>query len=57
MIIRKLNKGGKEMSGENNSLLSNFVHEDRFELNAYLTYLFNQFYYYDPNQLEEKMIK
>lgn len=31
------------MSEENKVLLSDFVQEDRFELNSYLTYLFNQF--------------
>lgn len=32
------------MSEESKLLLSDFIQEDRFELNSYLTYLFNQFY-------------
>jgi hypothetical protein len=31
------------MSIENKQVLSKFIHKDRFELNAYLTYIFQQF--------------
>ncbi|MCM2534631.1 hypothetical protein NDK43_22650 [Neobacillus pocheonensis] len=31
------------MKLENKQVLSGFIHDDRFELNHYLTYLFNQF--------------
>jgi hypothetical protein len=40
---------------ENKPVLSDFVYGDRFELNSYLTYLFNPFYDDVPNQLEDKM--
>jgi hypothetical protein len=45
------------MSRKNKPQLSDFVSGDRFELNSYLTYLFQQFYDYTPNHLEDKMIK
>jgi hypothetical protein len=50
MKISKLNKGGKIVSKESKLTLSDFVNNDRFELNAYLTYLFHQFYDNAPNQ-------
>ncbi|MDQ0243331.1 hypothetical protein J2S09_000867 [Bacillus fengqiuensis] len=42
---------------ENKPMLSDFIYEDQFELNSYLSYLFNQFYYDIPDQSEDKMIK
>jgi len=36
--------GGLRMSKENKVRLSDFIQGDRFELNSYLTYLFNYFY-------------
>lgn len=50
MKISKLNKGGKIVSKESKLTLSDFVNNDRFELNAYLTYLFHQFYNNAPIQ-------
>jgi hypothetical protein len=44
------------MSRENKLVLSDFVYGDRFELNSYLTYLFNQFYEDLPKKLENNMI-
>jgi hypothetical protein len=44
------------MSRENKQGLSDFVSGDRFELNSYLTYLFNQFYEDLPKHLENNMI-
>lgn len=41
------------MGVENKQVLSGFIHKDRFELNSYLTYLFNQFKDF-PKQLEDK---
>ncbi|WP_281177278.1 hypothetical protein [Peribacillus loiseleuriae] len=37
--------------------LTDFFQEDRFELNSYLTYMFNQFDDYAPKPLEDQMIK
>ncbi|MCM2535960.1 hypothetical protein NDK43_31300 [Neobacillus pocheonensis] len=37
-------------------LLADFIQEDRFELNSYLTYLFNQLHEYFPKQVDDKMI-
>lgn len=45
------------MERENKPVLSNFVYEERFELNTYLTHLFNHFYEYVSNQSEDKMVK
>jgi hypothetical protein len=45
------------MLRENKLRLSDFVYENRFELNSYLTYLFHQFYDGIPDQSEDKMIK
>ena len=42
---------------ENRLVLSDFVKGDRFELNSYLTYLFNQLYADVEDQPENKMEK
>jgi hypothetical protein len=39
---------------KNKISIANFVKEDGFELNSYLTYLFNQIYDYLPKHVEEK---
>ncbi|MFY0762301.1 hypothetical protein AB1K32_26275 [Metabacillus dongyingensis] len=41
------------MSRESKSTLSEFVNNDRFELNSYLTYLFLQLNNKDLNQSED----
>jgi hypothetical protein len=38
-------------------MLSDFINGDRFELNLYLTYLINQFYAGERDQLGDKMVK
>ncbi|MFY0758876.1 hypothetical protein AB1K32_08365 [Metabacillus dongyingensis] len=45
------------MSMESKLELSDFVNNDRFELNSNLTYLFHQFYGYVPEQSDDKMVK
>ncbi|WP_257349774.1 hypothetical protein [Pseudalkalibacillus decolorationis] len=45
------------MSRESKLTLANFVDQDRFELNSYLTYLFQQFYDNAPDQPDDKLIK
>ena len=44
------------MYRESKLRFSDFVYNDRFELNSYLSYMFHQFYNNVPNQLEDKMI-
>ncbi|MEJ9232644.1 hypothetical protein LAV79_24990 [Peribacillus butanolivorans] len=46
-------KGGKEMK-KNGVPLAEFVQEDRFELNSYLTSLFNKLNDYVPKSLKDK---
>lgn len=46
-------KGGKEMK-KNGVSLAEFVQEDRFELNSYLTSLFNKLNDYVPKSLKDK---
>lgn len=41
------------MIKENKLTLSDFIKQDQFELNSYLTYLFNQFY----NESNRKIVK
>ena len=45
------------MYRENKLNLSDFVYNDQFELNFYLSYRFHQFYDHVPNQSEDKMVK
>ncbi|MFE4895360.1 hypothetical protein [Peribacillus butanolivorans] len=46
------------MEEENKTIFVNFIQEDRFELNSYLNYLFNQFNEYVPKHMEDvKMIE
>ncbi|USK86891.1 hypothetical protein [Peribacillus asahii] len=45
------------MSTENKLRLSDFVQEDRFELNSYLTYLFHQFYRDASGQLDDEKVR
>ncbi|MGM0877552.1 MAG: hypothetical protein ACQEWV_23145 [Bacillota bacterium] len=45
------------MSRKNKLVLSDFVNGDRFELNSYVTSLFNQFYADVRDQSEGKMVK
>ncbi|WP_191567296.1 hypothetical protein [Metabacillus idriensis] len=45
------------MSRENKLTLSDFVNNDRFELNSYLTHLFHKFYGNVPDQSDDKMVK
>ncbi|MGM7723013.1 hypothetical protein [uncultured Metabacillus sp.] len=44
------------MAKECKLTLSDFVNKDRFELNSYLTYLFNE-YYDNQLQAKEKYVK
>lgn len=44
------------MLKESKLTLTDFVYKERFELNSYLTYLFQQFYDNVPNQSEDKMV-
>jgi hypothetical protein len=44
------------MLEEKKLLLADFVQEDRFELNSYVTYLFNQVKELLPSQLEKKCL-
>ncbi|MDQ0199204.1 hypothetical protein [Neobacillus ginsengisoli] len=37
-------------------LFDDFIREDRFELNSYLTYLFNQLNDYFPKHVEDNMV-
>ncbi|MEE3956117.1 hypothetical protein [Peribacillus frigoritolerans] len=41
------------MEEENKTPFVNFIQENRFELNAYLNYLFNQFNEYVPKHMED----
>ncbi|MGM0875337.1 MAG: hypothetical protein ACQEWV_11140 [Bacillota bacterium] len=45
------------MQRENKLVLSDFVNGDRFELNSYLTSLFNQYYTDVRDQSGDKMVK
>jgi hypothetical protein len=49
------NKGEKNVE-KNKILLADFIQGDRFELNSYLTYLFNQIHDYFPKHMEDKMV-
>ncbi|MBK5502633.1 MULTISPECIES: hypothetical protein [Peribacillus] len=44
------------MEEENKTLFVNFIQEDRFELNSYLNYLFNQFNEYVPKHMDDIMM-
>lgn len=39
---KEYKKGAKIMNLDNKTVLTEFIHKDRFELNSYLTYIFNQ---------------
>ncbi|MGE6613503.1 hypothetical protein ACQKFG_23870 [Peribacillus sp. NPDC076916] len=41
------------MEAENKTPFVHFIQEDRFELNSYLNYLFNQFNEYVPKHMED----
>ncbi|MFP3512228.1 hypothetical protein SB775_21835 [Peribacillus sp. SIMBA_075] len=41
------------MEEENKTSFVNVIQENRFELNAYLNYLFNQFNEYVPKHMED----
>ncbi|MEK4029102.1 hypothetical protein MKZ02_11140 [Pseudobacillus sp. FSL P4-0506] len=43
------------MMRKNNLTLSNFVHKDQFDLNAYLVYLFHKFYNDVPQAFKGKI--
>lgn len=43
------------MSDEKKLKISDFIHEDRFELNSYLTQLFNQFKRVHPYQTSHNL--
>jgi|1186.fasta_scaffold85326_2 hypothetical protein len=40
---------------ESKLTVSDFVNKERFEINSYLTYLFNHFYDNAPNQSDDKI--
>lgn len=42
---------------EKKLVLSDFVKDDRFELNTYVAYLFNEYYAKEQNQQEQKIGK
>jgi|tagenome__1003787_1003787.scaffolds.fasta_scaffold6805729_1 hypothetical protein len=44
------------MYRESELTFSDFVYNNRFELNSYISYIFHQFYDNVPNQSEDKMI-
>jgi hypothetical protein len=43
-------------SNNNKNLLTQFVQEDRFELNSYLTYMFNAVDQQVPGEMENQMV-
>ena len=55
--LRKLNKGRKFVLRESKLSLVNFINNERFEVNYYLTYLFQQFYDNALDQSDNKILK
>lgn len=44
------------MDRESELTFSNFISNDRFELNSYISYMFYQFYDNVPNHSEDKIV-